>query len=401
MKHLLATNDFPPKIGGIQNYLWELWKRLPSESFAVLTRPHKPDQNAEQKFDKGEPYDIHRSNQSLLLPTSKQATEIKTLAEKVKTEMLIFDPALPLGHLAPKMNYKYGLVFHGAEINIPAKLPFLKSRLKKTIANAELIITASQWAADEAKRLFSNRSRHNFLSINNFPPCHYIPPGVDTDRFVPLPKDKKQKIRTSYGVEPETFLVVCVSRLVPRKGIDVLIKAVAEVASFKNAQNEQIGKSEATSHPPIKLLIAGTGRDEKRLQKLIRKTNAPAQLLGRVGDAELPEIYGIGDVFSMPCRTRWMGMEQEGFGIVFMEAASCGVPSIAGKSGGATEAVVENETGIILDDPSDVGSLAQTLLLLIGNRKKLEEMGEKARKRAVAQFNYDLLAAKLAKILNC
>lgn len=373
MKHLLVTNDYPPKIGGIQNYLWELWKRLPSESFAVLTRPYRADLAAQKEFDENEKYQIYRSRQSLLLPTSKQGKEIKSVAKEIGAELIIYDPAIPLGHLGPKLGIPYGLVFHGAEVTMPAQLPFLKKQLKETIEGAELIITASQWAMGEAEKI-----------VSKLPPCHYIPPGVDTSRFTPLKSTQRQKLRASYQIDPETFLIVCVSRLVPRKGMDVLIKAVAELS----ARN-------------LKLLIAGTGRDKKRLQNLIERTNAPAHLIGRVSEAELPEMYGMGDIFVMPCRTRWNGLEQEGFGIVFMEAASCEVASIAGKSGGAQEAVVKGETGLVLDDPTSVKGLINAIKDLMGDPKKRSDMGKAGRERAVKEFEYDLLSEKLAKILKC
>lgn len=373
MKHLLVTNDFPPKIGGIQNYLWELWRRLPKENFAILTRPHKPDPNAEKDFDENEPYKIYRSKQSLLLPTPKQAKEIRAIAKEVGAEFLIFDPAIPLGHLAPKLNYPYGVIFHGAEVSVPARLPILKQSLKKTIAGAELIITASQWAQEEAEKIQPQ-----------LPTCHYLPPGVDTDRFVPLESKLRKKIRGSYQIEDETFLIVCVSRLVPRKGIDILIKAVA------NLRNEN-----------LKLIIAGSGRDEKRLQALIEQKNAPAYLIGRISDEELSEVYGMGDLFVMPCRTRWNGLEQEGFGIVFMEAASCGLACIAGRSGGAQEAVSDGETGVILNDPTSVNELTNKIKDLMSDSKKLQIMGKAARKRAEKEFDYNLLADRLKKILKC
>ena len=101
----------------------------------------------------------------------------------------------------------------------------------------------------------------------------------------------------------------------PRKGFDVAIRAVAALRR---------------SRPDLVLAIAGGGRDERRLRRLAAELDAPVRFLGRVSNDDLPRLYGCADVFTMPCRTRWGGLEQEGFGIVFVEAAACGVPQVAG-----------------------------------------------------------------------
>jgi phosphatidylinositol alpha-1,6-mannosyltransferase len=171
---------------------------------------------------------------------------------------------------------------------------------------------------------------------------------------------------------------------VPRKGMDTLIRASAEVAHHR---------------PNLRVVIAGAGRDARRLRRLIDRTGAPVVLVGRVADDELPAVYGCGDVFAMLCRNRWGDLEQEGFGIVFLEAAACGVAQLAGRSGGSHEAVEHGVTGLIVDDPHSVSAAAGALSWILDDSSMREAMGRAARARAVAEFTYDTLALQLARAI--
>jgi len=179
--------------------------------------------------------------------------------------------------------------------------------------------------------------------------------------------------------------VVSVSRLVPRKGMDTLIRAAALLAPTR---------------PDLTVAIGGSGRDRDRLQKLVAETGAPVVLCGRVPDEDLPDLYGCADVFAMLCRNRWRGLEQEGFGIVFLEAAAAGVPAVAGESGGAAEAVADGETGLVVDPPDSVEATAAALARLLDDDEGRRAMGRAARRRAEADYAYDVLAARLAEALD-
>jgi phosphatidylinositol alpha-1,6-mannosyltransferase len=150
-----------------------------------------------------------------------------------------------------------------------------------------------------------------------------------------------------------------------------------------------------TRVPDLVVAIAGSGRQEARLASLVEHTGAPVRMLGRVPDSLLPGLYGAGDVFAMPCRSRWGGLEQEGFGIVFVEAAAAGVPQVAGESGGAAEAVEHGTTGLVVDRPEDEGRLADSLVELLADDRRRAEMGRASRLRAVEEFSYDVLAERL------
>lgn len=369
MKHLLVTNDFPPKIGGIQSYLWELWRRLPAEEASVLTTAYQ----GSDAFDAEAPIRIERIEHAVMLPTPGLARRIDETADRVGAELVLLDPALPLGHLGPRLRHPYGLVLHGAEVTVPGRTPGARRALARVLRGARIVIAAGGYPADEGE----HAARRGL-------PVVVVPPGVDTDRFVPLSPERRAEVRTRFGLAPESTVVVSISRLVPRKGMDVLIRAASRLAPV---------------HPDLEVLIGGTGRDRARLERLVADLAAPVRLIGRVDDADLPDLYAAADVFAMDCRNRWLGMEQEGFGIVFLEAAACGIPQVAGHSGGAAEAVADGETGIVVRDPRSVAALADALRTLIVAPDLRARMGAAARRRAVAEFSYDHLAERLRSAL--
>ena len=364
-RHLLVTNDFPPKVGGIQSYLWELWRRLPSEDVHVYTTPYENS----SAFDAAEAYKIKRSIEPVLLPHPFLPSRIKKLSQNFEAEMVIWDPALPVGLSAISTGIPYGVILHGAEVTIPGRLPLTRSLLSRVLRGAAVVICAGSYPAAEAER-----------AARQTLPTLIIPPGVDIDRFKPLTQNEKDEVRRKLDIPTGVPLVVSVSRLVPRKGMDTLIRAAVKL-------RETI--------PNVVVAIAGTGRDAKRLENLIETTGAPVRLLGRINDDLLPGLYGAGDVFAMLCRSRLGGLEQEGFGIVFLEAAAAGVPQVAGNSGGAADAVEDGETGVIVDPPNDPDAVAFALEKLLMNEELRREMSMNSRKRAEQLFSYDYLAKKL------
>lgn len=369
-RHLLVTNDFPPKVGGIQNYLWELWRRLPPDRFCVLARPHP----AAAAFDASQAYPIVRSAAPFLLPVPRVLAEIRGLLASSGADLVIFDPAVPVGALGPRLGVPYGVVLHGAEVTIPARTPLIGAVLRRTLARAAIVISASGYAASEARRLCPAMVRDD-----------YIPPGVDVERFVPLAPGRRSEVRRRLGVEDGETLLLSVSRLVPRKGMDRLIEAVAQLAP---------------SRPGLRLLIAGTGRDTRRLESLVRRTGAPARLLGKVAEDDLAPLYGASDLFAMLCRKRWLGLEQEGFGIVFLEAAAAGIAQVAGDSGGAAEAVEHGAGGLVVEQPDDTEAVVEALAMLVDDPERRRSLGLEARKRVERQFSYDHLAQRLARVLS-
>jgi phosphatidylinositol alpha-1,6-mannosyltransferase len=364
-RHLLVTNDFPPKVGGIQSYLWELWRRLPADSVAVHSTPYE----GAREFDAEQDFAVSRSREPFLLPTPMVSRRVGRLAEAHGADLVIWDPALPVGHVAPKVGRPYAVVLHGAEVTVPGRLPGTRQLLRRVLRGASLVICAGWYPAAEAERAAGRPL-----------PTVVVPPGVDTARFQPLDSAERASVRDELGLPVDAPLVVSVSRLVPRKGMDTLIRAAARL-------RDRV--------PDVVVAIAGSGRDRARLEGLVASTGAPVRLLGRVPDEILPGLYGAGDVFSMSCRNRWGGLEQEGFGIVFVEAAAAGVPAVAGDSGGSAEAVAHGETGLVVRRPDAPDQVADALAELLDDDTRRREMGRRARQRAETEFSYDVLAARL------
>lgn len=369
MRHLLVTNDFPPKLGGIQSYLYELWRRLEPDDVAVLTTPYP----GAADFDSAEAFQIERDRDRVLLPHPGLIRRIDRLAARHRAELVVLDPLLPLGWAGPRLERPYAVVVHGAEVTVPALMRPLRATMAKVLRGARLVIAAGPFPAAEAERVAGCRL-----------PTVVIPPGVDTGRFAVPTEADRAALRRRFGVATADPLVVSLSRLVPRKGMDVLIEAAARLAP---------------EFPQLEVLIGGTGRDSVRLSRLITRTHAPVRLVGRVDDADLAGFMGLGDVYAMCCRNRWGGLEQEGFGIVFLEAAACGVPQLAGASGGSADAVEDGRTGLVVADPSSAGAVASSFRRLFADRAGAAAMGAAARRRTVEAFDYDILAGRLGEAI--
>lgn len=333
----------------------------------VLTTPYAGDTD----FDRQQPFRVVRAPAPVLGPARAVARQIQRLVAETGARLVVLDPVLPLGLLGHRLGCPYAVVVHGAELSVPGRLPGGRALARRVLDSARLVVAAGKFAAAEARRVSAGV------------PTVVVPPGVDIERFRPFDGDRAA-VRARYRLPEDGPLVVAVGRLVPRKGFDTLIAATALLAP---------------THAGMTVAVAGNGRDRDRLARLVAATGAPVRLVGRVGDAALPELIGAADVFAMPCRSRWSGLEQEGFGIVFMEAAACGVPQIAGDSGGAAEAVAHGETGFVLRRPDDPEAVAAALRLLLGDADLRRRMGEASRRRAVDEFSYDLLARRLAGAL--
>lgn len=369
MTSLLATNDFPPKIGGIQTYLHELWRRLPADATTVFTTRH-PEAAA---WDASQPFRVERAPHGFLVPTRAMAQRVDALATEVDADIVFLDPMLPLGNVGPRLRRApYVVVAHGAEITVYGRVPGSAAVARRVLRGAVGVVVAGEYVAGMVARVAGRPV-----------PTLAVPPGVDPARFTPADENARHATRARFGLDRDRPLVLGVSRLVPRKGFDVLIDAVAGLDG-------------------VQVAIAGTGRDAVRLARRVRRRGGEelasrVHLLGRVSDADLPALYGSADVFAMLCRERWGGLEAEGFGIVFLEAAACGVPAIAGRSGGAHEAVVDGETGLVVD-PRDVGAVRDAIADLLGDDGARRRMGQAALARARSEFSYDTLAARLAPL---
>lgn len=369
MTYLLVTNDFPPKLGGIQSYLWELWRRLPPQATTVLTTSFAGD----REWDARQAFRVERAEGRLLVPTPALCRHIDALADEVGADLVLLDPALPLGLVGRRLRHPYGVVLHGAEVAVPGRLPGTRSALRRVLRSAALVVAAGGYPLREGERAAGRPL-----------PAHIVPPGVDLDRFHPFDDAQRAAARRGLGLSDEAFVIAGVSRLVPRKGFDIVLQAAATLGP---------------PGPDVAVVIAGAGRDRRRLEDLALAGGVDARFLGPVTDDVLPSVYGCADVFAMLCRSRWLGLEQEGFGIVFLEAAAAGVAQVAGASGGSSDAVDDGGTGFVVAPPTDVRATARALDRLRQDQGLRRSMGEAARERASA-FGYDALAARLRAALD-
>jgi phosphatidylinositol alpha-1,6-mannosyltransferase len=374
-RHLLVTNDFPPKVGGIQNYLWELWSRLDPESFVVLTASSHPEAASFDAEQATRGVRIVRVPERILyFPTPGALRAVRRYAHEFSVDLVLFDPALPLGLLGPRLDVPYGVILHGAEVTVPGRVPVGRAALARVLRGSAVVVAAGDYPAAEGIRAAG--ALHA--------PVVVVPPGVDAEAFPTLKAAERRAVRARLGLPAKGPLVVSVSRLVPRKGMDVLIQAADRLNP---------------SFPDLVVAIAGDGRDLDRLRHESERSSADVRLLGRVSDEDRAALLGAADVFVMACRNRWLGLEQEGFGIVFLEAAAAGVAQVAGDSGGAADAVVDGVTGIVVREPQDPAAVAEALRTLLADPAKRRRMGAAARARARGSFDYASLASRLASTL--
>jgi phosphatidyl-myo-inositol dimannoside synthase len=366
---LVVTNDFPPRVGGVQQYVWNLTRSLPAEKVAVLA----PNWPGWREHDRDQPFPVHRWPTGFLWPTSELAARVRSLTRQHKADVVLFGHGFPLPLLGSALDHltPYVVLTHGAEVWL-ARTPGLAAAMRSGLAGAREVTAVSRFTARTIRRLLPPGA-----------PLSVLHPGVDEARF--SPKLSGEAVRERWRLA-DRRVVLCVSRLVPRKGQDSLIRAMPMVRRLV---------------PDAVLLLAGGGPYQGALHTLAvtQTPRGSVVLAGEVPDEDLPSHYAAGDVFAMPCRSRWGGLEVEGFGIVFLEAAAAGKPVVAGRSGGAHEAVADEETGLLVEgnEPKAV-ALAVARLLLDG--PVAERMGAAGRARVETEFTWGHQAKKLAMILS-
>jgi len=363
-----VTNDFPPRVGGVQQYVGNLVRRLPPDRLAVLA----PNWTGWRQHDRAEPYPVHRWPATVLLPSDDLARRCRDLVRAHDADLVLFGHGFPVPVLAPRLleaGIPSVILTHGAELWF-ARMPGTSEAMARSFGAARAITGVSEFVARALRPL-----------IPATVPFTLLPPAVDPDRFRPGSDTAEIRARHGLGERP---VVLCVSRLVPRKGQDTLIRAMPVVTRLV---------------PDAALLIAGEGPDRPRLEALAAQATAHSVIFaGEVPDAELPAHYAAADIFAMPCRSRFGGLEVEGFGIVFLEAASTGCAVVAGRSGGAAEAMVDDVTGLLVEgrEPKAVALAIARLLLDAGLR---ERMGAAGRARVEHEFTWDRRAEQLIEIL--
>ncbi|MGH3451555.1 MAG: glycosyltransferase family 4 protein [Haloechinothrix sp.] len=376
---LLVTNDFPPRPGGIQSYLHSLATRLRSEDLVVYApswdRPGSG-YGSHAEFDAAQPFEVVRHPTSLMVPTPEVLRRASALVRDRDIEAVWFGAAAPLALLGPALRRsgveRIVACTHGHEVGW-SMLPGARHALRRIGSTADVVTYVCKYTR-----------RRMAAAFGPLAGLEHLPSGVDTEVFRP-DAAAGEEIRGRYGLADRPT-VVCVSRLVPRKGQDMLIRSLPRLRRRV---------------PDAALLLVGGGPYRKRVVELAGELGVAEHvvLTGSVPWPELPAHYAAGDVFAMPARTRGKGLDVEGLGIVYLEASATGLPVVAGRSGGAPETVLDEVTGHVVDG-RDLTQLTDTLAALLTDLTRARRMGAAGRAWVREHWRWDQLAHRLAGLLS-
>ncbi|MBQ0864032.1 glycosyltransferase family 4 protein [Streptomyces sp. RK75] len=367
---LIVTNDYPPRRGGIETFVHEIARRFPPGEVVVYTAA----QPGSDTFDAHQPFPVVRDRARTLLPSPRVAETARALAFRYGCDRVWFGAAAPLGLLAGRLGLPCVATTHGHEMwwaALPGTRGVLR-RIGRGVGTVTHLTAHSQARTAGAFGLRAHTAR--------------LVPGVDTALFRPDSRERA-RIRRELDLVGRP-LILSVSRLVPRKGQDTLIRALPRVRS---------------AVPGATLLIVGSGPYERVLRRSARRLPGLPEdavvFTGPRAHSDLPPYYAAADVFAMPCRTRRLGLEAEGLGIVYLEAAAAGLPVLAGQSGGAPEAVKDGRTGHVVDG-RDVQAVADRLTALLTAPRAAAAMGAEGRAWVEAEWSWDASARQLRSLLS-
>jgi phosphatidyl-myo-inositol dimannoside synthase len=370
VKVLVVTNDFPPKVGGINYYVAHLVRHFPPGEATVFAS----DWPGSETHDAAFPHRVVRWSADSMYPTPGVIDRVEALVREERADIVLFGAAAPLALMGPAIQRRTGARFaaftHGVEI-WAAQVPVTRGLLSSLSRNAALLMGVSQWQVDLLRG-----------SIGEGPRIELLPPGIDPTRFHPGVSD--EAVREVHGLG-DSPVICCVSRLTLRKGQDVVIRALPRIAA---------------DLPDVRFLVVGAGPDYERLRGLARRKEVDDRVVfaGEVPYDDLPAYFRAGDVFAMPCRTRKFGLEAEAFGAVFLQASAVGRPCVAGDSGGAPEAVIHGETGLVVDG-NDREAVGDAILELLGDRERAEKMGRSGADRVRRELTWEALSSRLRGLL--
>ena len=363
VKAFVITNDFPPRIGGINYYVDQLMRRLPAGSVTIFTSRYK----GWEEFDRAYPQEVIRLETEMMLPSPAVRRRLHDELRSRKPDVVVFGATWPLGHMGPAITRKLGLPYVGFTHGLELTGTLVPGLLRHIGRDAAMLTAVSEWARRALGPSFGWDGRMELL-----------PSGIDTELFRPGVSDAAVRERHALGSSP---VVCCVSRLVARKGQDMLIRALPLVAR---------------EVPGVRLLVVGIGPYEGALRKLAAGVGVADRVVfaGAAPYHELPAYFRAGNVFAMPCRLRWFGFDVEALGAVFLQGAAVGRPVIAGDSGGAPEAVKPGETGLVVD-PTRPEPLAEALVSLLRDPARAEAMGRAGAEWVHREWTWDQMANRL------
>ncbi|MEU1290714.1 glycosyltransferase family 4 protein [Kitasatospora sp. NPDC005856] len=372
---LIVTNDFPPRPGGIQAFVHNMAVRQPAGSVVVYASTWR-DGSEVARFDAEQPFPVIRDRTKVMVPTPRVTRRAAEILRAEKCDSVWFGAAAPLGLMAPTLRGAGAVrllgMTHGHEAAW-AQLPVSRQLLRRIGAGTDVLTYLGEYTRSRIAAAVGPQAAARMVQL---------PPGVDETTFHPGSGGAEVRRRLGLTDRP---VVVCVSRLVPRKGQDTLIEAMPQILA---------------DVPDAVLLIVGGGPYRADLEKLADATGvrASVRFTGSVPWEELPAHYGAGDVFAMPCRTRRGGLDVEGLGIVYLEASATGLPVVAGDSGGAPDAVLEGETGYVVPGGS-ASAAAERIVRLLRDEELRRRMGEAGRRWVERSWRWDLLAGRLTSLL--
>ncbi|WP_030257259.1 MULTISPECIES: glycosyltransferase family 4 protein [Streptomyces] len=372
---LIVTNDFPPRPGGIQAFVHNMAVRQPAGSIVVYASTWR-DGSEVRRFDAEQPFPVIRDRTKVMVPTPRVTRRAAEILRAERCDSVWFGAAAPLGLMAPTLRRAgagrlLGMT-HGHEAAW-AQLPGSRQLLRRIGAGTDVLTYLGEYTRSRIAAAVGPQAAARMVQL---------PPGVDETTFHPESGGAEVRRRLGLANRP---VVVCVSRLVPRKGQDTLIEAMPQILA---------------DVPDTVLLIVGGGPYRAGLEKLAdaKGVRDSVRFTGSVPWEELPAHYGAGDVFAMPCRTRRGGLDVEGLGIVYLEASATGLPVVAGDSGGAPDAVLEGETGYVVPGGS-AAAAAERIVRLLRDEELRRRLGEAGRRWVERSWRWDLLAGRLTSLL--
>jgi len=371
---LLVTNDLGPRAGGIETFILGLIDHLDGSQLLIYTSAQDGSRAFDQELSARTGALVIRDKSKVLLPTPRVNRAVAKLMKEYQSEIIWFGAATPLGWMAGYLRRsgakRLVSLTHGHEVWW-AKVPPFNWILKRITKNLD----ALTYLGDFTKRAMSR-------SISDPSRLVQIAPGISIDHFSPGLKDAA--LAQQYGLEGKK-VILCVGRLVHRKGQDRLLEALPEIIK---------------QEPSAVVLFVGIGPRKRKLDALIRshKLEEHVVFAGRVPYIDLPRYFRLGDIFVMPSRSRLAGLEVEGLGIVYLEASACGLPVIAGSSGGAPDAVLAEETGLVVDG-RDVHAISKAVTELFADPARMSSMGQAGRAWVVDQWSWNLWGSKFASVL--
>lgn len=371
---LLVTNDFGPRAGGIETFVIGLLERVPRGEVLVYTSTQENSENFDQLWREKYEVQIIRDRAKILLPTPRVVRNLRKVIRQRNLETIWFGAAAPLGFSARWLR-KAGATHivaltHGHEVWWSKIWPFSWA-MKEIARSVDIATYLGEFTRSAIAPRFSDPRK-----------LIKIAPGIDTEHFKPR---NVENLRKSLGLDNRPT-IVCVGRLVHRKGQDRLVEAMPAILK---------------RFPDAALVFVGEGPHRAHLEKLVKvkKVEKFVQFIGRIQYINLPEYIAIGDVFAMPSRSRFFGLEVEGLGIVYLEASACGLPVIGGDSGGAPDAVKHGETGFVVDG-NDVEAITHRIIQLLADKKLRDEMGSAGRQWAIQEWSWERWSQAFNNALN-